>query len=71
MQDKSRKHLLNSVFESVFVKVDGQTIPSGATPADNSDLIISEEGVLGLLEKLNINKTCARDNLTGRILKLL
>ena len=60
--------LLNSFLESVFVKDDGQTptIQSGATYADNSDLIISKQGVLGLLEKLYSNKTGGSDFVNNR-----
>ena len=43
---------------------------SGAIPSDNSDLIVSEQGVVGLLEKLDRNKTGGPDLLTGRILSL-
>ena len=68
---KDKADILNRQYKSVFTKEDtSTTIPKPASNCFQSmpDINISEEGVLKLLLKINLNKPCGPDLITARIL---
>lgn len=68
---KDKADILNRQYESVFTKESTTNIPkpSGTPYPSMPDISINNEGVEKLLKKLNPNKACGPDSITGRVLK--
>lgn len=73
-KDSEKAEELNNYFHSVFVKENTNNLPSLDDRSDGiniSDVDISEEIIMKLLENVNINKSCGPDLLHPRVLKEL
>ena len=68
---KEKANILNKQYQSVFTVEDKSNIPTptGKPYPDMCDIVVTEEGVLRLLQKVNPHKACGPDELPARILK--
>ncbi len=69
----AKANILNSQFQSVFTPDDGTETPrlEGESYPEINRLVITQEGVRKLLDKINPNKASGPDNIPGRVLKEL
>ena len=67
---QEKPNMLNSFFKANFT-VDGGIPPSAYSlcEIDDSNLVITVDGVLKLLNDIQVSKSCGPDNITGILLK--
>ena len=66
-----KANMLNSFFKANFTVDDGGIPPSDypSCEIDDSNLVITVDGVLKLLNDIQVSKSCGPDNITGILLK--
>ena len=67
----SKANLLNNYFASVFTQENKSNVPTidGLLYPDMEPITVYEEGVLNLLQTINIHKSCGPDKIQARMLR--
>lgn len=66
-----KANMLNNFFQSMFVKDDGIPVTSDQRSITNEyiDIVVTRQGVLKLLDDVDVSKSCGPDDIAGILLK--